>query len=113
MSNSNNVLPAATSVALGSITSVALGGSGVGLAVMGTGVGIPAAVAVATVSAVGWVLGSIFNLFRPRPKHKVINVTAVAVDDDNDDDELLALPCVTPLMVAYDMELGLLAQGIF
>lgn len=109
MTNTNKLVPAATSAALATVTSAALGGGSVGLAAMGGALAIPAAVAVATVGAVGWVLGSIFNLFRPSPKRAVVNVTAVAVVDDDPP----ALPEVTSLMLAYDMELGLLAQGIF
>ena len=109
MTNNSPLVPVATSVSLATVTSVALGGGSVGLVALGGGIAIPAAIASFTVGAVGWVLGSIFNLFRPSPRHDVINVTAVAVVDD----EPPALPEVTSLMLAYDMELGLLAQGIF
>ena len=108
MSNNNSITPYFAGGAAAGAGALALGGGSVGLAVAGTAVGVPAAVAVGTLYCVGFVAGKVFDFFKPSPKpaaRKVINVTAVRVEEDED--------LLSDLERAYSQELHLISQGIF
>ena len=73
-------------------------------------VGVPGVLAIATVGALGWLGGQVWEFFssRRKPARRTINVTAVAVEDDEEDTPLM--DCLTSL---FDQEISLMQQGIF
>jgi hypothetical protein len=111
MSNSSALVkPVFTSSMAGTLATLTVGAGNVGLAVAGTAVAVPGALAIAAVAAVGWVGGQIWEFFssRRQPALRTINVTAVAVEDDDEDTPFV--DCLTSL---FDQEISLMQQGIF